>query len=75
MGVRCLGSLRRGAIFQEDHGTNQLIAPLDMIDKAELAWVNIWHGVHQRCAPLFQTMVGCSQNGERVSNCLGCQEV
>ena len=41
MGVRFLGSLRRGAIFHEDHWANQLIAPLDMIDKAELELVKI----------------------------------
>ena len=48
MGVRFLGSLRRCAMFHEDHWTNQLIAPLDMIDKAELELVKIGHGVHQR---------------------------
>jgi hypothetical protein len=66
MDVRFLGSLRRCAMFHEDHWTNQLIAPLDMIDTAELELVNIGHGVHRRCAPLLQTMVGCSQSGERV---------
>ena len=59
--VRFLRSLRRGAIFDEDHGTNQLIAPLDVIDKAELELVEIWHCAHLRFSPLSQMMGGWLQ--------------
>jgi hypothetical protein len=41
--LRFLCLLRRSATFDEDHGPNQLITPLDVIDKAELELVEIWH--------------------------------
>jgi hypothetical protein len=56
--VRFLCSLRRGAIFDKDHGTNQLVAPLDVIDKAELALLEIQHGAHPHFPPLAQLMRG-----------------
>lgn len=66
MGVRCLGSRRRRAVFHEDHGTHQVIAPRDMIDTAALAWANIGPGIHQRGVPRWPTIGGGSQRGERV---------
>jgi hypothetical protein len=62
--LRFLGALRCCAIFEEDHGTNQLIAPLDVIDKAELELVEIWHRAHPHFSPPTQLMIGWLRNDE-----------
>ena len=66
MGVRFLCSLRSGATSDEDHRANQLIAPLDVIDKMQLELGKIMYRLHWRFAPLFQTIVGELQSDERM---------
>ena len=63
----CVSSaLRSGATSDEDHRANQLIAPLDVIDKMQLELVKIMYRLHWRFAPLFQTIVGSLQSDERM---------
>ena len=65
MGLRFCGALGRSAIFEKDHRTNKLIAPLDMIDEAELELVKSGQRVHSCVSPRVQPLVCCSHSGAR----------
>ena len=63
--VRFRGPLGGGPVVKEDERTNHFIAPLDVIDKAELKLVKSRPRVHQRVSPLRQTPIGRPQSGAR----------
>jgi hypothetical protein len=64
-GLRFRGALGRGAIVEEDHGTHQLIAPLDMIDKAEVEVGKSGQRVQPGVSPRVPPLVGGSHSGAR----------
>jgi hypothetical protein len=66
-GVRCRCSLRSGATSDEDHRAQQLLAPLDGIDKRQLELVKIMYRLHGRFSPRFPTLGGELQSDARMS--------
>ena len=52
MRVGFCGPLGGGPIRKEEEGPHHLIAPWEVIDKAEVEVVKSGHGVHQRVSPL-----------------------